>query len=199
MRSDYYKYICAGVEWFKTKHIDLTDNELLERIAKDGSQEWSTALFSRYVEMIYGVCMKYYKNPSDSKDATMDIYEKFCTKVKTHNIEYFKSWLYTLVKNHCLEKLRKSNRDREKFNAIPLVQSEDFFHPFSEDQKELVLIKLEECMTKLKEEQRVCIDLFYLQKKSYEEIVDTLKLEWKRVRSLIQNGRRNLKICLEKE
>ena len=187
------------MEWFKTKHIDLTDDELLERIKEEDSQEWSTALFSRYVELIYGVCMKYYKNPSDSKDATMDIYGKFCSKVKTHNIEYFKSWLYTMVKNHCLEKLRKANRDREKFNAIPIMQSEEVFHPFSEDLNESVLIKLEECITKLKDDQKICIDLFYLQKKSYEEIVDTLKLEWNRVRSLIQNGRRNLKICLEKE
>jgi len=186
------------LEWFKTKHIDLTDKELLERIKKDPSNQWSTALFSRYVELIYGVCMKYYKDPTNSKDATMDIYEKFCVKIKTHNVEHIKSWLYTLVKNHCLEKLRKSNRDREKFNDIPFMQSEEVFHPFSTDEKEMVLLKLEECITKLKGDQKECIELFYLQKKSYEEISNSLKLEWNRVRSLIQNGRRNLKICIEK-
>ncbi len=185
------------MNWFKSKNTDLSDAELLQRIKKEPSGEWASILFSRYIEMIYGVSLKYYKDSERSKDATMSIYEKYTQKVQTHNIDNFKSWLYVLVKNDCLEKLRKSSREREKIKQDPFMQSEVIFHPYDEDNTEETLTHLEECIKGLKEDQKKCIELFYLEKKSYQEITDLMKLEWKKVRSLIQNGRRNLKICIE--
>lgn len=184
------------MKWFKTKHIDLSDAELLIKL-KEEPDKWTPILYSRYLELIYGVCLKYYKEPEKSKDATMALYGKFADKVVSHKVDNFKSWLYVLVKNDCLEKLRKSTRLKEKIKEHQIMQSEDIFHPYSEDQKEDTLVKLETCIEKLNADQKICIELFYLKKKTYQEISQSMKLEWNKVRSLIQNGRRNLKNCIE--
>lgn len=184
------------MKWFKTKHTDLSDAEILTKLRKD-PDEWIPILYTRYLELIYGVCLKYYKDAEKSKDATMSIYDKFASKVVTHKVDNFKSWLYVLVKNDCLEKLRKSTRLKEKIKEHKIMQSEDIFHPYSEDEQEETLLKLESCIEKLKSDQKECIELFYLKKKTYQEISLSMKLEWNKVRSLIQNGRRNLKNCIE--
>lgn len=185
------------MNWFKAKHIELSDDELLLKIKTDPSSEWTSILFSRYIELIYGVCLKYYKDAEKSKDATMALYEKFSKKIKTHKVDNFKSWLFVLVKNDCLEKLRKSTRERDKLKQSTFMQSEEVFHPFSVNKKEEQLTLLEDCIEQLNEDQKKCVEAFYLKKKSYQEISQSMKLEWNKVRSLIQNGRRNLKNCME--
>ena len=185
------------MKWFKSRHINITEEELLAKAKAEEDNEYASALFTRYLEQVYGVCMKYYKDTEKSKDAVMGIYERYLKKVKQHEVTNFKSWLYVMSKNYCLEKLRKENREREKLDKVVVMQSESIFHPYEEDEKEEMLVKLEACVAKLKQDQRKCIDLFYLQKKTYKEITEELELGWSRVRSLIQNGRRNLKNCIE--
>ena len=187
------------MQWFTAKHNDLTDHELLERAKTEKDKEYATALFTRYIEYVYGACLKYYKNEADSKDKVMEVYERYLEKVKVHDIKNPKSWLYVLTKNFCLEKLRKENRDREKLDNIIVMQSDEVFHPFNEEMvdKEEMLNKLEDCISKLNSEQKSCVELFYLEKRSYKEITESLDIGWSTVRSLIQNGRRNIKNCME--
>jgi len=124
----------------------------------------------------------------------MDIYELYAKKIKTHQVDRFKSWLYVLSKNHCLEKLRKKKWQEEKST---FMQFDTSFHPYSEDDKEELLQKLENCIKSLEREQKQCIKMFYLEKQSYNDISNSLELPWNKIRSLIQNGRRNLKNCME--
>lgn len=56
---------------------------------------------------------------------------------------------------------------------------------------------LEKCIEHFAGEQKECIRLFYFDNKSYREIAATLKQDEKKVKSHLQNGKRNLKICLE--
>jgi RNA polymerase sigma-70 factor (ECF subfamily) len=58
---------------------------------------------------------------------------------------------------------------------------------------------LEEAIQELSEEQKLCVNLFYLQKKSYQQITDRTGFTLMQVKSYIQNGKRNLKIILEKK
>jgi len=184
------------------KHIKsvaaLTDEELLNEFTETANQEMLAQLYLRYAGLIYGVCMKYLKNAEKTKDAVMNIYQELLIKLQSHKVENFKSWLYVVSKNHCLMQLRTEKKMITVEFTPAIMQSEDFTHLDSVLDKENELKKLEFCIEHLPGEQRQSIQLFYLENKCYNEIVEQTGYEWNRVRSLIQNGRRNLKICMEK-
>jgi len=176
----------------------LTDEELLAEFKKDFDQQMLVQLYLRYTDLVYGVCMKYFKNAEISKDAVMNIYQELLTKLQTNEVQNFKSWLYVVVKNHCLMQLRKEKKNITVEFTPAVMQSEDFTHLDDVLEKENELKKLEFCIEHLPAEQKQSIQLFYLKNKCYNEIVETTGYDWNKVRSLIQNGRRNLKICMEK-
>ena len=176
----------------------LSDEELLDEFKKDFGQEWLAQLYLRYTDLVYGVCVKYLKNAEGAKDAVMNIYQELLLTLQTHEVQHFKSWLYVVAKNHCLMQLRKEKKMITVEFTPGVMQSEDFTHLDSVLEKEHELKKLESCIERLPAEQRQSIQLFYLENKCYNEIADQTGYEWNKVRSLIQNGRRNLKICMEK-
>lgn len=155
-------------------------------------------LYQRYMELIYGVCLKYFKETERSKDSVMLIFEELITKLKKHEVDNFRGWLHQLTKNHCLMQLRTPKNMKTVEFKTELVQSEEDLHLNGVLEKEENFKKLEYCLDTLTDEQRECIRLFYLEGKSYNEIVALNGMEWNQVRSLIQNGRRNLKICMDK-
>lgn len=181
-------------------HIELAEDlKILAAYKASGKLEDITPFFQKYMAMIYGVSLKYLKDSEKSKDAVMDIYEKITKKLKTHEVSNPKSWLYTLTKNHCYEILRSKQRVMEKESSAQLMYSEEVFRPNIEDSKEGMLTQLESCIGQLENMQKQTVELFYLKKMTYKEICAKLEIEWSKARSLIQNGRRNLKICMEKK
>jgi len=176
----------------------LTDEALLNEFKKGNDQQMLAQLYLRYTDLVYGVCMKYLKDAEAAKDAVMNIYQELLTKLQTHAVENFKSWLYVVAKNHCLMQLRKDKKMITVEFTPAVMQSEDFSHLDNVLDKENELKKLEYCIEHLPDEQKQSIQLFYLDNKCYNEIVEQTGYEWNTVRSLIQNGRRNLKICMEK-
>lgn len=174
-----------------------SDLHLLSRYQNEMDTEALGTLYNGYMELVYGLCMKYFKNTPDSKDAVMGIYELIALKLKSHKVDNFKSWLYVVSRNYCLEKLRKAKQDLTKEKEVYHMQSSEYFHPDEVNDKEIKFNLLQQCMERLPNLQKKMIDLFYYQKKSYQEIVDQEKIEWNMVRSNIQNGRRNLKKCIE--
>jgi len=155
-------------------------------------------LYQRYMELVYGVCLKYYKDPERSKDSVMQIFEELVVKLKKHEVENFRAWLHQVAKNHCLMQLRTPKNMKTVEFKTELVQSEENVHLNGVLEKEENFKKLEYCLGTLSDEQRDTVKLFYLDGKCYNEIVELTGLEWNQVRSLIQNGRRNLKNCMEK-
>lgn len=175
------------------------DGDLVQAYRQEGNMAVLGQLYSRYMEMIYGVCLKYLQEPEDAQDAVMAIFEELVIKLRQHQVENFKSWLYTLAKNHCLMRLRSLKRS-------PTVKIADaFMQPDTKEHLEDVLKReenfkyLEACMESLADNQRKAIELFYLQGKCYNEISAETGIEWSSVRSYIQNGRRNLRICMENQ
>jgi RNA polymerase sigma-70 factor (ECF subfamily) len=150
------------------------------------------------MELVYGVCLKYFKEPETAKDSVMQIFEELVLKLKKHEVENFKGWLHQLAKNYCLMQLRTPKNMKTVEMKIELVQSEENVHLNGALEKEENFKKLEYCLGELTNEQRQAIKLFYLDGKCYNEIVEITGQEWNQVRSLIQNGRRNLKLCMEK-
>lgn len=175
----------------------LSDGELLELYRQNVQQDVLAQLFLRYNELVYGTCIKYLGDQETAKDAVMNIYQELVEKVKLHSIDNFKSWLYVVTKNHCLMQIRKNKKmATTDFDGL-VMQSEDFSHLEKVFEKERQLDKLGGCMQKLNEEQSQTVRLFYLENKCYNEISAITGFDWNKVRSLVQNGRRNLKICME--
>ena len=174
-----------------------TDTELVARYKKTRDLQDLAQLYQRYMDLVYGVCLKYFKDSEWSKDAVMQIFEELIVKLKKHEVENFKSWLYQVAKNYCLMQLRTPKNLKTVDLPDSLMQSEHDLHLNGVFEKEENFKKLEYCLTTLSEDQRKAIQLFYIEGKCYNEIVALMGYEWNQVRSYIQNGRRNLKICME--
>jgi RNA polymerase sigma factor (sigma-70 family) len=175
----------------------ITDAELVIQYKNTGDMQWLGELYQRYMDLVYGVCLKYFKEQERSKDAVMQIFEELVEKLRRHEVDNFKSWLYQVAKNHCLMQLRTPKNLRTVELPAALMQNEDNVHLNGVLEKEENFQKLEYCLTTLSEEQRKAVRLFYLEGKCYNEIVDIMGQEWSQVRSFIQNGRRNLKNCMD--
>lgn len=154
-------------------------------------------LYQRYMDLVYGVCLKYFKDPERSKDAVMQLFEELVSKLKKHEVENFRGWLHQVAKNHCLMQLRTPKNLKTVEFKTEIVQSEEELHLNSVLEKEENFKIMEFCLGTLTEQQREAIRLFYLEGKCYNEIVEQTGENWNQVRSSIQNGRRNLKNCME--
>lgn len=176
----------------------LSDTELLARYRHSGDQAVLGILYERYGHLVFGVCMKYLENREDSRDATTDIFVKLISELKKHDIDNFKSWLYSVAKNHCLMKFRKDKRRMENrpellVELTNVMEWDTNMHLESGENTESRLVTMEDAILQLPEEQRLCIELFYLREKSYREVVEQTGFDYKQVKSFIQNGKRNLK------
>ena len=180
---------------------DYTDNQLLQKYTSTKQNEWLSILFKRYALLVYGVCMKYIKDEQNAKDCTQQIFEKCFIELQKYEVIYFKSWLYQVTKNYCFMQLRskpgKYNIDIETITDLANEKNEAE-EKYEIEQKNLTLEIMHHCINELANEQKQCISLFYLQKKSYQQIAEELKLNYLQVKSFIQNGKRNLKILIEK-
>ncbi|MBN8838143.1 MAG: sigma-70 family RNA polymerase sigma factor [Sphingobacteriia bacterium] len=183
------------------KHITSPreDIDLLHEFQLSGDQQVLAILYLRYADLVYGVCIKYLKNQDAAKDAVMTIYEELFQKLPMHQVESFKSWLYVFTKNHCLMQLRKEKKAVMVEIKNSDMQSEDFSHLDDVLEKEKELKKLERCIDTLNMDQNKVIRLFYLENKCYNDIAACTGWDWNKVRSTVQNGRRNLKNCMEQK
>jgi len=182
----------------KYKHI--SDQELLENFYTTHDTEWLGILLPRYTLLLLGVCMKYLKNEEEAKDCVQQVFLKVITELKKYEVEYFKSWLYMVAKNHCLMKIR------DRHGKMPVELTERNMRDADEQpdkqsmvQNDQTIELMNEALNELSPEQRQCVTLFYLQKKSYQEISDETSFTMMQVKSYIQNGKRNLKLMIEKK
>jgi len=154
-------------------------------------------LYQRYMDLVYGVCLKYFKDSEKAKDGVMQIFEELVVKLKKHEVDNFKGWLHILAKNYCLMQLRTPKNLKTTEFKPELMQNEEEVHLNGVLEKEENLTKMEYCLGTLTDDQQKAIRLFYLDGKCYNEIVEITGFEWNQIRSFIQNGRRNLKNCME--
>jgi RNA polymerase sigma-70 factor (ECF subfamily) len=182
------------------KYQHISDQELLDYFYRDHNNEWLGILLQRYTLLLLGVCMKYLKNEEEAKDSVQQIFLKVISELHKYKVEFFKSWLYMVAKNHCLMKLR------DKQGKIPAELNEKLMTMPEKEEQENELLKndhtyelMEKALQELNAEQRQCVTLFYLDKKSYQEISEQTGFSLLQVKSYIQNGKRNLRIMIEKK
>ena len=179
-------------------HNHIDDKELLQHFYNDGNNEWLGILLPRYTMLLFGVCMKYLKNEEEAKDAVQQVFLKSINELQKYRVEYIKSWLYMVAKNHCLMKLRDKGKQHNEINEQMMAAPGEItdFNELAE--KERNLDKLALALKELSKEQQLCVTLFYLEKKSYQQISADTGYTLLQVKSHIQNGKRNLKIQLER-
>ncbi|MET6998995.1 RNA polymerase sigma factor [Chitinophaga defluvii] len=180
---------------------DTDDAELIREYKASGKLDFLAALYQRYMGLVYGVCLKYFDEEA-SKDAVMQIFEELIVKLKQYEVQNFKSWLHVLARNHCLMKLRAMKNKEGRQVSIedrPLMESEEILHHENGFSLENNLQVMEKCLETLPEEQKRSVNLFYLEEKSYREVCLITGYEMNKVKSYIQNGKRNLKICIEQQ
>lgn len=190
---------------FLRQHMkpDADDAALVREYKANGQLDTLAALYQRYMDLVYGVCLKYL-DPETARDEVMQIFETLITKLQQHEVQNFKSWLHVLTRNHCLMKLRAA-KGREglevPYDERPVMENEEKYHHAEENGPSLEnnLQAMEKCLETLPEEQKKSVDLFFLQEKSYREVEALTGYDIKKVKSYIQNGKRNLKLCMEKQ
>lgn len=197
---------------FRKRHIEkkknnlqiLPDEDIIRMYLGSGDLKYVGELFERYTHLIFAVCMKYLKNEEDCKDAVMNIFEELVEKIKKHDISNFKSWIYSLTKNYCLMQIRRSGQfekyKEQKMHILKgdIMESVNELHQYNTLNNEENIKTLKLAMESLNEHQNKCVQLFYLEEKSYNEVATITGYDIKKVKSYIQNGKRSLKIIMDR-
>jgi len=186
------------LKFFSKNKKEFTDEELLLRYKESGDTAYFGELYNRYIPLVYGLCLKYLQNEDNAQDAVMEVFENLLLKISGYDIKVFRTWLYSVVKNHCYHKLKENKREIVVDFDSNLMESDDVSTLFDEsnsDEREPILNK---CIEQLPEPQKISIRKFFFENMSYVDISEETGFNLKSVKSYIQNGKRNLKICIEK-
>lgn len=200
---NYGNYLCLHLIKKNTKQLksqnykDTDDSELLQNFYNDHDNKWLGILLPRYTLLLLGVCMKYLKNEEDAKDSVQQIFIKIINELHKYKVDYFKSWIYMIAKNHCLMTLRDKGKLTAELNEKIISVPDETEEKISLIEKDVLLNKMMNAIKRLNSEQKECVSLFYLQKKSYAEIADITGFTMLQVKSHIQNGKRNLRLMME--
>jgi RNA polymerase sigma-70 factor (ECF subfamily) len=175
-----------------------SDDRLLGEFLDSGDTAPLGELYARYIPLVYGLGLKYLGNAADAEDAVMDIFEELAAKLPGSRVRTFRTWLWSVARNHCLQRLRREKRSVRVDFDDRVVESAPLLHLLTEGADEEALTALARCMERLGERQREAVTMFFIEKRSYADIADATLGDVKGVKSNIQNGKRNLRLCLEK-
>jgi len=176
---------------------DHSDEALLRAYQEKGDTRCFTELFHRYAHLVLGTCCYFTKDLEESKDLAMQVFEKCLQQSSEKRIRSVLPWLFRITRNECMELLRRRKKQEAAYLNIrhggTKLESEiDPPHEAREVQRK----KLLEALTKLKTEQRRCIELFFFEQKTYREIARETSYSVGAVKSHLQNGKRRLRRLL---
>lgn len=187
---------------FKKKEYN-SDEELLKHYNQSGNKDLFADLFKKHVSVVYGTCLFYLQDKAEAQDATMQLFEKLLVDIHKQEINNFKGWLSFVVRNHCISIIRKNKSQNKNIKSYyefeyeqPNYEAEEKINKISDD---VMLENMKLCLPELKENQRICLELFYLKSKSYQDIAHQTSFTLNEIKSYIQNGKRNLKLLLEQK
>ena len=196
--------IPSNMLFFKKKHKPISESELLVEYRQYGDLSILGKLYEPQMEMVFAIAMKYFKDEDEAKDTVMALFEELILKLRNHEVENFKAWLGMVARNYCLMALRKKNLVLVDDEILNNENSNHNFMEFSTTEHltddwdlEQNLTNLERCLETLNLEQKQAVELFFIQEKTYQEVSQLTGFEVNKVKSYLQNGKRNLRICME--
>lgn len=178
------------------RKVHLSDEEIIEAYRHEVNPDLLAILFERYSHLVFAVSMNYLKNEEESKDAVLAIFEKLASDLQHYHIRKFSAWLHTVTRNYCLKE-EKNKKIKVRLSEEDKIMADEPEND-KDDSIDVHLNYLPEALKNLNTEQRTCIHLFFLKEKSYREISELTGYDYNQVKTFIQNGKRNLKIYLEK-
>ena len=182
--------------WLFKKKEYISDDELVSHFKKTGDKNTFAELYKKHVKVVYGACLFYLQDKAEAQDATMQLFEKLMIEFKNRDITNFKGWLSFVVRNHCISIIRKNKSHYEFEYEQPNAETEEKINSVNEDE---LLQHMSDSLPLLKDKQRICIELFYLKNKSYQDIATETDFSINEIKSYIQNGKRNLKLLIEEK
>ncbi|MES2760942.1 MAG: sigma-70 family RNA polymerase sigma factor [Bacteroidota bacterium] len=189
--------------WLFKKKEYSNDEELLKHYKQSGNKDLFADLFKKHVSVVYGTCLFYLQDKDEAQDATMQLFEKLMLDINNREIDNFKGWLSFVVRNHCISLIRKNKSQTKNMRSYyefeyeePNYEKEEKINAISDDN---MIENMKLCLPKLKENQRICVELFYLKNKSYQDIANETNFSLNEIKSYIQNGKRNLKLLLQEQ
>lgn len=133
------------------------DDELLRRLRQTGQDSCFGTLYSRYIPLLYGVCLKYLQRQDLAEDAVMALFEELQPKIARYEIREFRTWIYSAAKNHCLQQLRKTKREIPHEPDARFMESAGITHLLDEPEAVSRNEPLKACLEELPEPQRISI------------------------------------------
>ncbi|MDR2473323.1 MAG: sigma-70 family RNA polymerase sigma factor [Tannerella sp.] len=177
---------------------DLSDDELLRRYLDDADADCFGELYNRYIPLLYGIGLKYLNDVPRAEDAVMELFEIIFPKMAQYEVKTFKTWIFTVMKNHCLQTIRRDSREIVVDFNSEIMESDEILHLFENEDDNGHKEALNKCIEKLPDNQRNAIIRFFVDDLSYQDIAESSQYTVNKVKSYIQNGKRNLKICIER-
>ncbi len=183
----------------------LPDESIIKLYFDKRDPQAASYLFKKYLPVVYGIALKYCRDKHNAEDIAMLVFEKLLS-MNGKPIINFKSWLCMVARNMALEFINKKNKKQAKENVFEesvsnFMENGEEMHLINEDkvETEKILSTLEHELGELKDDQRICIEMFYYKNMSYQQISDQLGMDLKQVKSNIQNGKRKLKILMDQK
>lgn len=182
---------------FRSSNIlNDNDSDIIARYKKNNDKDLIGILFDRHSHLVYGICYQYLKNEDSCKDAVLTIFEKLFHDLDKYEVTNFSSWIHSVARNYCFAVLKKEHA------MVELSEVDKAIEDDCEDENSILvennLPHLNKALNSIKGKQKICVELFYLQNMSYIEITKKTGFSINEVKSNIQNGKRNLRIYLEK-
>lgn len=188
--------------WFRREKNKsaLTDEELLQKYKASANAEYFSELFDRYIPLLYGVCLDYLRDEDRARDAVMQLFEDLLPKIFKYEIGVFRTWVYSVVKNHCLQIINREKKEIWVDFDTNVMESPEILNLFDEENGQNEQIEaLNHCLEKLPDTQKISIQHFFMHDMSYVDIAEETGYTLSKVKSYIQNGKRNLKNCIDKQ
>lgn len=179
--------------------ITHKDEELLAQYKASGQAEYFGILYNRYIPLLYGMCLKYLQDEAKAQDAIVQLFEEILPKLSDYDIPIFKNWLYDIARNHCLQITGKESKEKTSRPKQENRKDDEVLHLLCEEEDDKERLQtLHNCLGRLPDGQRISIIHFFMGGMSYADIAEKTGYSLNAVKSNIQNGKQNLKICINK-
>ena len=184
----------------------MTDEQLVENFKK-GTSDALDRLIERYYEQVYKTCYHFLNNTHDAMDATQDVFIKVCQNLSAYQSNAkFRTWLYRVSVNHCLNVLRSKKRKKwllpfadenraDPPNELQFTSNEKDPERNTLDQERQQVIK--KAIDSLPLDQKTAVILFRYQGLSCKEIAEVTNKSVSSVESRLFRAHKKLYSLLE--
>ncbi len=178
---------------------------LLQKYKESKEVIYIGEIYSRYIHLVYGVCLAEINSRQKAQIAVMNIYDKLIAKESLPEEKDFKLWLYVVTLNYCRALKGELTEKDKQFEIIDdlMWKAEVEYHynltTFNTESYTFALNKiLKSNENELTNTQKSYLHYFYKQKKSYSEIATIENTTTEKVMQLLKTTRKQINSLIQK-